>query len=166
MFYSFDYHYDYDYCPDWDCSIDENCLLSLSAGSFQISSTVYSYNNGGNYAVTLQGPTYEHASSLFTQIVIYMLDGGTISGSGYADVSNGTWSITYNIGSDAYNNIDWENFYITATTVYCNNPNHCYLYGEVVNNSIETVMHKCGFTDEECSIYKAYYEQISLLTGG
>ena len=167
MFYSFDYHYDYDYCPDWDCSIDENCLLSLSAGSFQISSIVYSYNsNGGYYAITLQGPTYEHASSLFTQIVIYMLDGGTISGSGYADVSNGTWSITYNIGADAYNNIDWENFYITATTVYCNNPNHCYLYGEVVNNSIETVMHKCGFTDEECSIYKAYYEQISLLTGG
>lgn len=103
---------------------------------------------------------------MLTQVEIYMLEGGIISGSGYADVSGGIWTMTYNIGSDAYSKIDWDNFYLTVDTVYCNNPNHCYLYGEVVNYNMETVMQKCGFTDEERSIYEVYYEQITILTGG
>ena len=41
MFYSFTYYYGYDYCPNWDCSLDENCLLSLSANSFEISGISY-----------------------------------------------------------------------------------------------------------------------------
>lgn len=165
MFYNFTYRYEYDYCPDWDCSLDKDCLLSLSAGSFYLSGL--SYNSYGDYyEVTLQGSTYEHASSMFTQVEIYMLEGGIISGSGYADVSGGIWTMTYNIGSDAYSKIDWDNFYLTVDTVYCNNPNHCYLYGEVVNYNMETVMQKCGFTDEERSIYEVYYEQITILTGG
>ena len=165
MFYSFTYRYEYDYCPDWDCSLDEDCLLSLSSGSFYLSDL--SYNGYGDYyEVTLQGPTYEHASGMFTQIEIYMLEGGTIGGSGYADVGGGIWTMTYNIGSEAYSQIDWDNFYLTVDTIYCNDSNHCYLYGDVINYVLETVMQKCGFTDEERSVYEVYYEQITILTGG
>ena len=164
MFYSFTYYYGYDYCPNWDCSLDENCLLSLSANSFEISGI--SYNSYYNYyEVTMHGPTYEHASSMYTYLEIYMLEGGTISGSGYADVSGGMWSITYTISTDAYVQIDWDEFYLTVSTVYCNNSNHCYMYGGVYNYDIETVMQKAGFDDEEREIFEIYLAQIEAING-
>lgn len=164
MFYSFTYYYGYDYCPNWDCSLDENCLLSLSANSFEISGI--SYNSYYNYyEVTMHEPTYEHASSMYTYLEIYMLEGGTISGSGYADVSGGMWSITYTISTDAYVQIDWDEFYLTVSTVYCNNSNHCYMYGGVYNYDIETVMQKAGFDDEEREIFEIYLAQIEAING-
>lgn len=164
LFYDFSYHYEYDYCPDSDCSIDENCLLSLSAGSFDV--TEIKYNSYGDYyEITLQGPTYAHVSSLFTQLDVYMFDGGTIGGSGYADVSDGIWKMTYHIGSDAYNQIDWNNFYLIVDTVFCNNPNHCYLYGEVINYDLDTVLNNCNFTEEQRELFEIYYLQIKSLMG-
>ncbi len=165
MFYTFNYYYDYDYCPDMNCSLDEDCLLSLSAGSFQISGISYDFYSDC-YEVTMQGPTYEHASSMYTYLEIYMTDGGIISGSGYADVYGGTWSTTYLINSADYSLIDWENFYLTVSTVYCNNPNHCYMCGSVYNHSIETVMHKANFDKEEREIFEIYLAQIETINEG
>ncbi len=164
MFYDFNYRYEYDYCPNYDCSIDENCLLSLSAGSFDV--TEIKYNSYGDYyEITLQGPTYAHVSSLFTQLDVYMFDGGTIGGSGYADASDGIWKMTYHIGSDAYNQIDWNNFYLIVDTVFCNNPNHCYLYGEVINYDLDTVLENCNFTEQQRELFEIYYLQIKSLMG-
>lgn len=164
MFYDFNYRYEYDYCPNYDCSIDENCLLSLSAESFDV--TEIKYNSYGDYyEITLQGPTYAHVSSLFTQLDVYMFDGGTIGGSGYADASDGIWKMTYHIGSDAYNQIDWNNFYLIVDTVFCNNPNHCYLYGEVINYDLDTVLENCNFTEQQRELFEIYYLQIKSLMG-
>lgn len=43
---------------------------------------------------------------------------------------------TYNIGSDGYHKINWNKFYLTVDTVYCSNPNHKYLCGQVVNYKV------------------------------
>lgn len=165
MFYSFSYYYEYDYCPAWDCSIDENCLLSLSDGSFYVTSNVYNAEYGV-YEITFEGPTYEHASSMTNDLEIYMIDGGTITGSWICSVYSGTWSTTYNFTPELYSQIDWNNVYLTVTTIYCNNPNHCYLYGQVVNYGLETVMRKANFNDEQREIYEIYLTQIETVTGG
>ncbi len=164
MFYNFNYYYKYDYCPDWNCSIDEDCLLSLSAGSFTVTGTEYRPESD-LYAVTMEGPTYTHCESLYTELEVYMIDGGTIGGSGYASLDNGTWTMTYTFTPDLYEQIDWENFYLTVDTVYCNNPNHCYLYGSVVNYSEETVMRKANFNEDQREIYEVYCEQIQVMGG-
>ncbi len=164
QFYELEYWYEYDYCPDCDCSLDEDCLLSLAAGSFTISKTAYD-EVSDDYYVTMTGPTYYHASSLYTKLEIDMHGGGSISGESWANVGNGEWSVTYAIGADAYESIDWENFYLTVDTEYCYNGDHCYLYGEVTNLSEEEVLEKAGFTDDEVKIYHLYYEQIKALGG-
>lgn len=162
MFYNFSYHYEYDYCPNWDCAKDVDCLLSLSDGSFEIIETVFNEENDC-YEVTMQGTTYEQASAMYTKLEIYMTDGGTITGSGSADVDGGVWTKTYNISTDAYNQIDWDNFYLTVDTTYCNNPNHCYLYGDVVNYGTETVMYRCNFSEDERSIFELYCAEIQAM---
>lgn len=164
MFYSFSYYYEYDYCPAWDCSIYENCLLSLSDGSFYVTSNVYNAEYGV-YEITFEGSTYEHAS-MTNDLEIYMIDGGTITGSWICSVYSGTWSTTYNFTPELYSQIDWNNVYLTVTTIYCNNPNHCYLYGQVVNYGLETVMRKANFNDEQREIYEIYLTQIETVTGG
>lgn len=164
MFYSFNYYYKYDYCPDCNCSIDEDCLLSLSADSFTITDTEYR-SESELYAVTMEGPTYTHCESLYTVLEVYMIDGGTIGGNGYASLDNGTWTKTYTFTPEIYEQIDWENFYLTVDTVYCNNPNHCYLYGSVVNYSEETVMYKANFNEDQREIYQVYCDQIQAMGG-
>lgn len=94
-----------------------------------------------------------------------MADGGKITGSAYAGVSGGTWQITYNIGGGGYRAIDWSNFYLIVDTTYCNNPNHCYLYGEVENLSEEAVLNKVGFTEDEREIFEIYKAQILAMGG-
>lgn len=164
MFYDFYYNYDYDYCPYSDCCIDEDCVLSYADYSFDIVDIYYdSYYDC--YEITLEGPTYTEASSMYTYLEVYMLDGGLISGSGYADLYNGTWSITYNIGAEAYDNIDWDYFYLTVTTIYCNNENHCYLYGNVANYGVPMVLSLAGFNDEEREIFEIYLAQIETIRG-
>lgn len=162
MFYNFSYHYEYDYCPNWDCSKDEDCLLSLADGSFEITETVFNEEND-YYEVTMQGTTYEQASAIYTELEVYMTDSSKITGSGNADVNGGIWTKTYNISTNAYNKIEWEKFYLTIDTVYCNNPNHCYLYGEVVNYTTETVMNLCGFSEDERSIFEMYCAEIQAM---
>lgn len=164
QFYTFDYHYVYDYCPYSNCCKDSNCLLSLASNSFQISGTTY-HSDTDSYSVTMTGPTYSHASSLFTRLEIYMNDGGTISGSGWASVGGGRWSMTYNIGSGGYHKINWSRFYLTVDTVYCNNPNHKYLHGQVSNLDENSVLMKAGFTEDEKELYRIYLEQINAMGG-
>lgn len=164
MFHDFSYHYEYDYCPDSDCSIDENCFLSLSAESFNVTGIIY--NSSGNcFDITLKGPTYEHVSSLYAYLEIYLTGGGKISGGTYADTANGTWSVTLSIDRESYSKIDWDNFYLTVTTIYCDNPNHCYLYGEVINYDLDTVLNNCNFTEEQRELFEIYYLQIKSLMG-
>ncbi len=163
-FYDFSYYYEYNYCPNWDCSIDEDCLLSLSAESFHIEKSTYNMLHD-YFSVTLQGPTYEHALRMSTLLEIYMTNDGLISGSSNAYLDKGTWTVTFNIGRDAYNQIDWDRFYLTVTTTYCNNPNHCYLYGNVINYRLDTVLEKCNFTKEQRDLFDVYYLQIQSLLG-
>lgn len=164
QFYTLDYRYESGYCPGCNCSMDSDCTLSLADGGFGISGT--SYNAAGNnYSVTMTGPTYTHASSMFTRLDFHMTGGGSITGTASADLSGGVWSVTYRIGADAYNRIDWSKCYLTVDTVYCNNPNHKYLYGQVVNLTEAQVLTKAGFTEDEKQIYTAYLEQIRAIGG-
>lgn len=164
-FYNFYYSYSYGYCSDRNCSIDENSLLSLSAGSFDVTATIYNAESE-TFTFTLEGPTYSHAFSLHTELEIYMEGGGKITGKGYANLDDGTWEIRYQISEDLYNKIDWERFYVKATTIYCNNSRHCYLNGAVSNFPVETVLNRCSFNAEERSLFSTYLEQINLITGG
>ena len=54
---------------------------------------------------------------------------------------------------------------MTVDTVYCNNPNHKYLYGQVVNLTEAQVMTKAGFTADEKQIFQEYLEQIRAIGG-
>lgn len=164
QFYTLDYRYEYGYCPDNDCAKDSNCTLSLADGGFRISGTSYA-SEDNSYNVTLTGPTYTHASSMSTKLDFRMNGGGSIGGTAAADVRGGTWSVTYGIGADAYDHIDWSKCYLTVDTVYCNNPNHKYLYGQVVNLTEAQVMTKAGFTADEKQIFQAYLEQIRAIGG-
>ena len=164
QFYTLDYRYEYDYCPGCDCAKDSDCVLSLAGDGFSISGTYYDAEDDC-YSVTLTGSTYSHVSSMSTELDFHMTAGGSITGSSWADVNGGAWSVTYRIGADAYNRIDWSKCYLTVDTVYCNNPNHKYLYGQVVNLTNAQVMTKAGFTTDEQQIYKAYLEQIRAIGG-
>ena len=164
MFYTLDYRYEYGYCPGCNCSMDSDCTLSLADSGFRISGTSYDTDHE-SYSLTMTGPTYAHASSMFTRLDFHMTGGGSITGSASANVSGGTWFVTYRIGADAYNRIDWSKCYLTVDTVYCNNPNHKYLYGQVVNLTEAQVLTKAGFTADEKQIYAAYLEQIRAMGG-
>lgn len=164
QFFTLNYHYEYSWCPGCDCSKDSDCTLSLADGGFRISGTSYD-SEDNSYNVTLTGPTYTHASSMSTKLDFRMNGGGSISGTAAADVGGGTWSVTYCIGADAYDHIDWSKCYLTVDTVYCNNPNHKYLYGQVVNLTEAQVMTKAGFTADEKQIFQAYLEQIRAIGG-
>ena len=164
QFFTLNYHYEYSWCPSCDCSKDSDCTLSLTDGGFRISGTSYD-SEDNSYNVTLTGPTYTHASSMSTKLDFRMNGGGSIGGTATADVGGGTWSVTYCIGADAYDHIDWSKCYLTVDTVYCNNPNHKYLYGQVVNLTEAQVMTKAGFTADEKQIFQAYLEQIRAIGG-
>lgn len=164
QFYTLNYHYEYSWCPGCDCSKDSDCTLSLADGGFRISGTSYDAADN-SYTVTMTGPTYTHASSMFTKLDFHMTSGGSITGSGWADVGGGAWTKAYRIGADAYNRIDWSKCYLTVNTIYCNNPNHKYLYGQVVNLTEAQVLTKAGFTADEKQIYTAYLEQIKAIGG-
>ena len=164
QFFTLNYHYEYSWCPGCDCSKDSDCTLSLADGDFRISGASYD-SEDNSYNVTLTGPTYTHASSMSTKLDFRMNGGGSIGGTATADVGGGTWSVTYCIGADAYDHIDWSKCYLTVDTVYCNNPNHKYLYGQVVNLTEAQVMTKAGFTADEKQIFQAYLEQIRAIGG-
>ena len=161
MFYNFDYRYEYGYCPGLDCSQDLS-YVNLYDGVY---STTYDRFTK-LYRIVLEGSTYTNVTSLLLSLQIYMQNGGIITGTGYADVFNGVWKIELLLGEGSYNQINWNYFNATTTTVYCDNPNHCYLYGEVVNYGLETVMRKSGFDAEERKIFEVYLEQIKAVTGG
>jgi hypothetical protein len=152
LFYRFTYNYEYNYCPNRDCKRDYNCLLSLASGSF----TAY----GDGSSLKLSGSTYEKASSMDTTLEIYLTDGGKLGGQCGAYVGGGSWSVTYNINSESYSKIDWENVYLTVTTTYCNNSQHTYLYGSVVNYTASAVLAMNGFSADEKSLYELYYSEI------
>ena len=82
-----------------------------------------------------------------------------------ADTANGTWSVTFSVDRESYSKIDWDNFYLTVTTIYCTNPDHCYLYGEVVSYDLDTVLGNCNFTEEQRELFEIYYLQIKSLMG-
>ena len=164
MFYNFDYRYEYGYCPGWDCSINENSQLSMAELDFGVTSVTL--ESDGLLRLTLQGTTYAHTSDMNLTLYIYLMDGGVLSGYGGADIYNGTWRTSFFVSTASYVKIDWSNVYMNVTTVYCDNPNHCYLYGEVVNYGLETVMRKAVFDNEERKIFEAYLEQIKAVTGG
>ena len=164
QFYTLNYHYEYSWCPGCDCSKESDCVLSFADRDFEISDT--SYDAGiDRYTVKLTGSTYAQASSLFTRLDFRMTGGGSITGSGEATVRSGTWTKRYRIEADAYNRIDWSKCYLTVDTVYCNNSNHKYLYGQVVNLTEAQVLTKAGFTADEKQIFQAYLEQIRAIGG-
>lgn len=165
QFCNFEYRYEYDYCPGNDCSKDAKCTLSLADGDFRISGSTYD-SEDNSYSVTLTGPTYLHVSSMFTKLDFRMNGGGSITGSAYADAGGEAWSVTYCIGADAYDHIDWSKCYLTVDTVYCNNPNHRYLYGQVTNLNEAQVMAKAGLSEDEKKIFQVYLEQIRAMGGG
>ena len=164
QFYTLDHRYEYGYCPGCDCEKDTDCTLSLADGGFHISGTSYDEDDD-SYTLTMTGPTYTYTASMFTELDFHMTGGGSITGSAWADVGGGVWTVTYIIGADAYDHINWSKCWLTVDTVYCNNPDHKYLYGEVINLNEAQVMTKAGFTADEKQLYQAYLEQIRV-TGG
>ena len=144
------------YCPGCDCMKEENAELKAANGDFYVSNTAF-VTSSGQYAVTFRGTCYEHTSSVWTDLTIATTDDGTITGTAYAGVSGSDWEVTYNIDSDGFNKIDWEDITIKATTVYCDNPDHTIYKGEVTNYDVETALGKFGFTDDEKNLFWTYY---------
>ena len=164
QFYNLEYHYEYGYCPDRNCAKDTDCCLSLADGHFRVSNTSYDpYDD--SYSVTMSGTTYTEASAMYTRLDIHMNGGGSITGDGWANVGGGNWSMTYCIGADAYGSINWDEFYLTVDTIYCSNPNHCYLCGQVTNLDESQVMTNAGFSEDEKQIYQVYCDQIRAMGG-
>jgi hypothetical protein len=161
-FYSYSHSVEKGYCPDYDCMKDENTELTVANGDFYVSNTAY-ISSSNQYAVTFCGACYEHTSSVWTDLTAATSD-GTITGSAYADVIGSAWEVTYNIDSDGFDNIDWNDITINTTTIYCNNSEHTIYYGEVVNFDAETGLANMGFTDDRQSMFWTYYG--CLLQGG
>ena len=155
-FYTYEHHIDTDYCPDHDCSKDEATELTAAAGDFYVSNTAYVASDNV-YAVSFKGTTYEHTSSVWTDMTINTDDGGTITGAAYADVSGSDWEVTYNIGAEGYSHIDWNDITIKTTTIYCNNPNHNIYYGEVTNIDAEMGLADIGFCEDSQSMFWTFY---------
>ncbi|MBE6869917.1 MAG: hypothetical protein E7494_14380 [Ruminococcus albus] len=142
------------YCPDCDCMKEESELTAAN-GDFYVSNTAY-IAGSDEYAVTFRGTCYEHTSSVWTDLTIATSD-GTITGACDAGVSGSDWEVTYNIDSDGFNKIDWEDITIKTTTVYCGNSDHTIYKGEVTNYDVETALGKLGFTDDETNLFWTYY---------
>lgn len=155
FFYTYSYSTETGYCPDFDCMKDESVKQKISDGDFSISNTAYMAGTD-QYAVTFKGSCYEHTLSVWTELTIGTSD-GTITGTAYAEVSGSDWEVTYNIGSDSYNDIDWNDITIKTTTIYCDNPGHTIYRGEVVNLDAETGLDDLGFSDDEKSMFWTYY---------
>ena len=137
-------------------SKDEATELTAAAGDFYVSNTAYVASDNV-YAVSFKGTTYEHTSSVWTDMTINTDDGGTITGAAYADVSGSDWEVTYNIGAEGYSHIDWNDITIKTTTIYCNNPNHNIYYGEVTNIDVETGLADIGFCEDLQSMFWTFY---------
>ena len=135
---------------------EENAELKAANGDFYVSNTAF-VTSSGQYAVTFKGTCYEHTSSVWTDLTIATTDDGTITGTAYAGVSGSDWEVTYNIDSDGFNKIDWEDITIKTTTVYCDNPDHTIYKGKVTNYDVETALGKFGFTDDEKNLFWTYY---------
>lgn len=142
------------YCPDCDCMKEESELTAAN-GDFYVSNTAY-IASSDEYAVTFRGTCYEHTSSVWTDLTIATSD-GTITGACDAGVSGSDWEVTYNIDSDGFNKIDWEDITIKTTTVYCGNSDHTIYKGEVTNYDVKTALGKLGFTDDETNLFWTYY---------
>ena len=153
-FYSYSHKTENGYCPDHDCMIDENTELVVNDG-FSIKSREYIAAED-KYAVTFTGDCYEHTSSVFTVLTIGTSD-GDITGTGYAQIDGSAWEITYNIDSDSYSDIDWDDISIKTTTIYCDNPDHVIYYGEVVNFDAETGLENMNFTDDVEGMFWTFY---------
>ena len=143
------------YCPDNDC-MKEEAELTAAKGDFYVSNTAY-VASSNEYAVTFRGTCYEHTSSVMTDLTIATTDDGSITGSCDAGVCGSDWEVTYNIGAEGFNKIDWNDITIKTTTIYCDNPNHNIFKGEVTNLDCETALGKLGFTDDETNLFWTYY---------
>lgn len=100
------------------------------------------------------------------EIEIFVIDGRSVKGNVYCDKSNGIWTAQFGVTPDLYRQIDWKNVYMTVTAVYCDNPNHCYLFGNVQNNSVYKAVQKAGFNKNDKQIFEIYLTQIETVMGG
>ena len=68
-------------------------------------------------------------------------------------------------GTGADSEVSGDEFYLTVDTIYCSNPNHCYLCGQVTNLNESQVMTNAGFSEDEKQIYQVYCDQIRAMGG-
>lgn len=146
------------YCPDSDCMKDESVELNIEDGDFYVSDTTYVASDDV-YAVTFKGDCYTHTSSVWTDLSIGTSD-GTITGSAYANVNGSEWEVTFNMGSDSYDDIDWDDITIYTTTIYCDNPDHTIYTGEVTNFDAETALVNLGFDEDGQDLFWFYCEYV------
>lgn len=142
-------------CPDSDCMKDDNVELTAANGDFYVSNTAY-IASSNEYAVSFRGTCYEHTSSVWTDLTIATSD-GSITGTAYAGVSGSDWEVTYNIGAEGFNKINWEDITIKTTTIYCNKSDHTIYKGEVTNYDAETALSKLGFNKDQTNLFWTYY---------
>ncbi|MCR5141893.1 MAG: hypothetical protein K6C68_05110 [Ruminococcus sp.] len=154
-FYEYWHDTETGYCPDHDCMKEESTLTAAN-GDFYVSNTAY-VASSNEYAVSFRGTCYEHTSSVMTDLTIVTTDDGSITGSCGAGVCGSDWEVTYNIGAEGFNKIDWNDITIKTTTIYCDNPNHNIFKGEVTNLDCETALKKLGFTDDEKNLFWTFY---------
>ena len=144
------------YCPGHDCKRDENVELKISDSDFSVTGRTYE-GSSDSYLVTFRGNCNEHTSSVDIDIKIAM-DDGAITGNSYACISGSNWDDTFRIGSAGYSKIDWNDITIKATTIYCNDPDHTYYTGEVINYDIETALDNLDFTEDQRELFWMYYD--------
>lgn len=144
------------YCPGHDCMRDENVELKIRNSDFSVISRTYD-GSSDSYLVTFRGNCYEHTSSVYVDLKIAM-DHGEITGNSYAGISGSNWDVTFRIGSAGYSKIDWNDITIKATTIYCNDPDHTYYTGEVINYDVEIALDNLDFTEDQRELFWMYYD--------
>ena len=154
-FYEYSQNTENGYCPDHACKKEESTLTTAN-GDFYVSNTAYVASTN-EYAVSFRGTCYEHTSSVMTDLTIATTDDGSITGSCGAGVCGSDWEVTYNIGAEGFNKIDWTDITIKTTTIYCDNSDHTIYKGEVTNLDCETAVKKLGFTNDEMNLFWTYY---------
>ena len=152
-FYDFRYSIIKGHCPQKNCQKLTGIPLRLSQGDFQIAENFID-STTGKHVVILQGSTYEYVAKYTLHLHIGSILGTEFTGDTDAVVSKGTWKQRLNYNEVSYKLIDWEHFDMTADVLYCDNPEHCYLFGSVRNLTEEEALTKAGLTAEERKLYQ------------
>ncbi|MBR1384196.1 MAG: hypothetical protein IJ555_10395 [Ruminococcus sp.] len=161
-FYTFEHYTYHDYCYWYNCHHQDDIYYTIANGDFEIISDTYNESTG-LHAIRFAksyDPSWRIGATWVE--VRFGIEGEDLYGS-CAPVpdTDYSWTVTFNVEDEYYGGIDWNDIRLKTSYDYCNNPNHTYYCGEVVNLEVEDALANLNFNDEQMSMYSMYYSIIS-----